>query len=646
MYQIKRSCEIFGLVTKYRLDSIYMKTARLLLLIWLMSSSPWLRAESVEASAESLDEPADHQLDQQAARREAHFKNIDELIALRAPGLAFNYLQRLQPAYQRQQPSDWLYWEQKRIALLKYMRKWQQLERRVSEQMEKLLSPRVATADRNWFLSQRLYAMIQLKQYSQALAEARRLLWNASSLVDSRTLASWRRMIIRIYMNQGRTEDARTAMGRYQQDYGELQNEDGLKWLQLQAELLIQLREYNDAIAILKQIDSAEAQALILLSKLKAAMVSPQDALDSAQLVLVSLNDDNERKNLYRYIALVAAQAAENTEQAIFLLEGLLADKSVQLSDSVMQIGGSRVDADLLWTLYLRKADYEANQRGLLRGDDSSWYTLASNLFQERPIVAKSIFAELSLKARQPLHRQLAMKQLVTLIESADQSLQLVNRLFTESEYIRDMAQVPAEVRYLLVDYNLSHGDVRGAAQLMADLEQPPEDQPQFDWNLRRARVLILSGSFSQGAAVLRQMLDVEQLEPGQADKYLQVLFDLQAVEQFKLSLDLFAHLQALISDPRLRREIYYWRAESYAGLKQYDKAAYLFLKSARSPDRGYDPWYHTATFRAAESLLDAGLYEDARQRFLHLLRITENAARRAVIRQRLQSIQLKEQIH
>jgi len=40
---------------------------------------------------------------------------------------------------------------------------------------------------------------------------------------------------------------------------------------------------------------------------------------------------------------------------------------------------------------------------------------------------------------------------------------------------------------------------------------------------------------------------------------------------------------------------------------------------------------------------LSAGLYQDARQRFLHLLAITENAARRAVIQQRLQSIRLSE---
>jgi hypothetical protein len=46
--------------------------------------------------------------------------------------------------------------------------------------------------------------------------------------------------------------------------------------------------------------------------------------------------------------------------------------------------------------------------------------------------------------------------------------------------------------------------------------------------------------------------------------------------------------------------------------------------------------------YRAAENLISAGMLQDAKHRFLHLLKITSNPARRAVINQRLQTIQLK----
>lgn len=577
-------------------------------------------------------------------QRDLHFSNIDELVSLHVPGLALSYIKREQPSFDKSAPLEWLYWEQKHISLLKYMRQWSALDQRISSQLENLKSFKIATADRNWFLTTQLQALIELKKYSEALTKTRLLLWNASSLVRANTYAAWRRIIIQIYLNQSQIVDAQIAMRRYQQDYGELQNEDGVAWLQLQAELLIQLKQYEDAILLLKKITTPEAQALVLLAKISGRAISPLNALDSAQLVLASIEESDKRKNLFQYVALVAAIAADDIDQSILLLEILLSEKAQKLSDSLIQIGGINIDADTLWELYLQKGYLAANRNSLLKGDDVSWYALANNLFQTDPLTAKSLFAVLSLKANEIQHRELAMKQLVKLMDINQQPLELVNLLFTDSKYIVNISDVVADVRYRLIDFNLSNSNVKAAARLMADLKQPPEDQPQFDWNLRRARVLILSGSFKQGATVLSDMLKNEKIASLQADKYLQVVFDLQAIEQFELSLDLFNQLQQLVSDVRIKRELMFWKAESYHGLKQFEKAAFLFLKSAKSPEMLYDPWYHTATFRAAESLSEAKLYDDARQRYLHLLKITDNSARKAVIRQRLQAIQLKHQ--
>lgn len=576
--------------------------------------------------------------------RQHHFKNIDELVVLQAPGLALSYVQREQPEYVADNPLQWLFWEQKHISLLAYTKQWQALVDRVNAQREKLLSPKVATADRNWFFTEQVKALIQQKQYAVALNTLRQLIWNASVLVKSQTLAAWRRLVIQVYLNQNQLQDARLAMHRYQQDYGSLQNEDGVYWLNIQAELLIQLAQYREAIALLETADTQQAQALKLLARYKAEYLSAQDALDEAQL-LQKKYKDSESIQLFEYVALVAATGAHDTAQAITQLESLLSVVQLELSDSLINIGGITVDADRLWSAYSHQGNQLANAKGLLKGDDNAWYALSNNYLKSDALNARALLAVLSLQARQQAQRYLAMQQLAKLLQDKQKNLQLVERLFAESNTFLQLSAVAPEVRYQLIDFNLAQGRVKQAAVLFAGLQQPPADQQQIDWNLRRARVLILSGDFQSGADALAEILQNTSLDGHQVDKFLQVIFDLQAVEQHRLSIRLFTELSRQVSDSRVLRELKFWMAESYHSLKDYEKAAYLFLKSAIPPEKIYDPWYHTATYRAAESLLDAGLYDDARQRFLHLLSITQNAARKAVIRQRLQSIRLNRQI-
>lgn len=577
--------------------------------------------------------------------RNQHFSNIDELVTLRAPGLAYRYLEREQPEYNRKDPVEWLFWEQKRLQLLRYLQRWDVLVERVKSDSELLSSPRIATADRNWFFTEQLHALVNLGRYPLALQKTRELLWSASELVDSKTLATWRRIIINIYLKQQSTLDAQVAMRRYQQDYGELRNEDGLSWLQLQAELLIQLKQYNEAVRLLKQIDTEEARALQMLTMLEDRSISAMDLLDNANMLVTSQQQDSDNKYYYQYLSLVANIRLEKLDSAIRLLETMLQSEGPALSPAFSQLANVEVSASTLWKLYLKYGNQVANQQGLLNGDDSAWYALANNYFESQPTTAIALFSALALQARDSAHRQLSMNQMARVIGNYPVPLRLVNLLFTESGVIESVADLPAEVRYQLIDYNLSKGNIEAAALLMSGLQQPPAEQPQFDWNLRRARVLILSGSFEKGAELLIRMLGQETLEKGQADKYLQVVFDLQAVEQHPIALKLFGQLQSLVDDVELQRELNFWRAESYSGLKQFEQAAYLFLRSAQSPEKAYDPWYHTATFRAAESLMDAGLYDDASLRFKHLLKITANSARKAVIRQRLQAIQLKLQV-
>ena len=53
------------------------------------------------------------------------------------------------------------------------------------------------------------------------------------------------------------------------------------------------------------------------------------------------------------------------------------------------------------------------------------------------------------------------------------------------------------------------------------------------------------------------------------------------------------------------------------------------------------DLWAQSARFKAADALVKAALYEDAQHAYTELLKITANDARKRVIRQKLQQIQL-----
>jgi len=595
------------------------------------------------AMAEFISEQ-DQIIQQREEDRNTHFKNINELVELRAPGLALNYVRREQAVFNKEDPAEWLYWEQKHISLLSYTLQWEMLDHRVDQQLEKLLVPKVATADRNWFLTEQIRALIKLKKYPLALNKLRRLLWNTTDLTKTASIASWRRLVIQVYLNQNELNDAQVAMRRYQQDYGHLQKEDDISWLQVQAELYIQSEQYKEAISLLKFASTEESRALRLLAEFKSGEISALDVLNKTELMLLT-NIDKQYQALFEYVSLVAAIQGNEIDIIIKRLESLLSAKKIYLSNSVLNIGGVAVTADNLWMYYFQLGNQLANNRGLLRGDDEAWYALASNLFKSETLNAKGLLAAISLQAIEVKHRNLAMQQLVNLIEEGEQSLQLVNRLFTESKYFQGVEMIPAEVRYRLIDYNLSLGSVKLAATLMNELKQPPADQDQFAWNLRRSRVFILNGDFAQGANVLKEILKSEALQSSQVDKFIQVVFDLQAVKQHQFALEIFTQLETQIDNVDVLRELIFWKAESYHGLQEYEQAAYLFLKSSISPKKEYDPWYHTATFRAAESLMSARLYEDARQRFLHLLSITGNAARKTVIRQRLQSIRLNQQV-
>ncbi|MCW9013257.1 MAG: hypothetical protein OQL06_05700 [Gammaproteobacteria bacterium] len=580
---------------------------------------------------------------------EIQFKKIDELIALGTPGLALRITKKNQPDLNKKNLEIWLLWEQKRILLLEYLERWDEIVKRIAQQEPSLKRFTVATADRNWFLTRKVKANLQLNNNQQALEQLQELLWNVNAYVSSDVIAMWRRLIIRTYMNMGLLEDAQHAMRRYQQDYGEMGNEDGVKWKLLQAKLLLQTGRSRQAILLLDNEQTAAADALLLMAKLYEDVATATGIKNQLikKLADPELNETNQR--LYWYVLLHVFRAMQDHAGQIDALEQLLSMEGRRYLSDVFFDVEQFVSADALWDVYQIYGESLANQYKLLRGNDEAWYVEASNLFESEPLKSRALFSELAFSAQQQQHRHVAMHQLVKLLEKQEAGLRLINQLFLHSKRITDIEQVPAEVRYRLVDYALEQADLKSAARLMEKLKQPPEGEDGFAWSLRRARVLILGGQYEEGARLMKSLLTIDQqLEAQQIDQYMQVVFDFQNVQQHDLALSLFKNLEQLEITAKLQREILFWKAESYQARgdknsDDFEQAAFLFLKSAKPLDNVIDPWFHTASFRAAEALAEAGLIDDARRQYLKLLRFTSNTARKAVIQQRLQQLRLKQ---
>jgi hypothetical protein len=131
-------------------------------------------------------------------------------------------------------------------------------------------------------------------------------------------------------------------------------------------------------------------------------------------------------------------------------------------------------------------------------------------------------------------------------------------------------------------------------------------------------------------------------VDADKVDRYLQVVFDLQSIEQHALALRLLDLLPLEKMDAKLQRELYYWKAESEAALEQHAQAAWLYLKSALTTDASMsDLWAQSARFKAAGELTSAGLYDDANLAYSELLAITVSKSRKILIQQKLQQLRL-----
>lgn len=570
-------------------------------------------------------------------------EQMDELVVLGMPALALRLLASEQNNWPRYSP-DWYAFERKHISLLSALAEFRQVVDRIEVLLKGAIPDQQITLQiSRWFSTQQVIARLRLGQADVALSQLRSLLWSSSKTKilknDAAIVALWRRLVIRAYLAMNSDADAQKALLRYQYDYSRHHQNLNLDWRLLQARSLLRTHHADEVITLLADSKSHIAQALRLVAAIRVRADHAELYAQEAQTFI-----NNEKLNkaevwAYRYVIYQSYLSLNKLSEATQVLQALLLSRNdhTTLGDEFS------VTSDDLWQLYETIGLQIGNKSQLLRGDDLSWYNMANELKKINTVEALSLYAVLAFNASDKAKQQMAHREVVAILKKDKNGLELVNQLYLHTSMVLPLDSLPLEVRYSLIDYALLKGSMTLAVRLMKSVQQAPEGEDDFAWAMRKARVMILDGAYADGEAVLNKALSNRVLiSQSQLDQFFQVIFDLQAVRRHQQVIALLDSLKPEWINENIQRELFYWQAESYLALDQFDRAAWLYLKSAQLADRAEaELWSQSSRFKAAGVLVKAGLYNDAQVIYTRLLLVTASASRKSVIKQELQQIRL-----
>ncbi len=560
--------------------------------------------------------------------------SLDEIAALARSGateLASALVVRHQPTLETN-PADWLRWEKVRLELYRNRGAWAELSQRVA-----VLPDGLPVGFLRWAEHQRVAALLAQRKGVEARTRLRRLIWSESDEKSKELLTHWRRFVIRSYLVDGLVEDARIAMLRYRQDYGDGADE----WRLLQAQVMLQAGVPAEVPSLLAEVAGTDARILVLLGELRGG-------LRRASLIAHQARKLTENKELTptQRVQLwsLAAEAAEVAKDAPGRAQAL--EQALAQPGEVDRLAGVlRLDPNDLWDSYLHFGQATGNREQLLLGQDQAWFEKAAEVAKKYPLRARALYAVIALQGSDPEMRRTAHLQLAQSITENEGGDRVLRRLYLKSKRFSQHEDIPAPVRHHLVDLALEASQITLASQLMRGLTTPPAGLDRVDWEMRRARVLILGGAPQDGVRVLSVLLEnTPQFESETLDRLLQVIFDLQTVEHHDAALALFREIAAKPLDDQRHRELLFWMADSHRAMERHQEAALHYLQSATLLDPfSMDRWAQTARYQAARELGKAGLYRDAQRLFRSLLNATRDTSRRAVLRREIQQLQLKE---
>ena len=563
--------------------------------------------------------------------------SLDEFHAIKANSalqLALEIIDQQQPDSQTD-IQQWMEWEQERLQIYEQIKNWSALIERTktfpnSVSSDFLLHAKMA----------RVRAMLRQQQSKAARQVLQSLIWLSSAMTSEQNqkwLPMWRRQVIETYLEQGLLEDAYTAEQRYRQDYGLLSEEDRL----LRARILLLNNHVDETVELLgKHTKDPQAGMLYLIAQLRGGERTPKKVLQAAFRQLRGKWVDESLKHRLWAVIAEAARRSDDRYATVNALEHLVALVTPQqLPRGLFK----NLDADGLWQAYTDAASQLGNHQQLLIGDDEKWLKYANEIDAADQLKGRALYAFIIINGQQIKVVNQAATHFMQKVQTVEAYESLVKALFLQSQHYVTAAEIPLPVRHALVDIALKQSDIPLASRLMATMDKPPAGVDQFMWQLRRARILVMGGKIETGQNLMIKLLAENQKLGQQAlDRYLQVVFDLQAHKAHDEAVVLFDLMIKYIKDVKLQRELYFWMADSRKAQENYIEAARWYLKSAILTDpKAMDPWAQAARYQTASALAKAGLIVDARKMYQNLLRVTEDKSRVAVLERELQKLKL-----
>ncbi len=563
---------------------------------------------------------------------QASADQLAEIINLAQKGATELALQQLnsQQPNPLDDPEGWLRWERQRIALYQKAEQWQILITRIDEQ-----KGFIDLAYQEWFSAQQAEALLAVGQGGKARAIFRQLIWKRDTPIDVQALEDWRSHIVRSYLLDNKPNDAHAAMLRNAQDYPADNSEAAIL---LRARVLLLADRAADAAELLSHSKTQKANVLYLLAALRSAKMPANDIVKKINTQLKNKKLLKESRLRLLAIKAEASKIESDTLQTVSAIEAYLRlTREQQLDDGLFRVNGKQ-----LWQAYRAYGQLIGNKQQLLFGDDASWFAEAKKKTKQT-LRQRSLYALLARDSRNTTTRDKANELLINSLRKQGSGIEVIRHLYLDDKAERNN-ELPVLARYNLLEQALKESDIKLASTLMQGLLQAPKGVNPLLWELRRARVFVMAGKPDEATSVLTDMVAKQDFtEKKFLDRFMQVVFDLQTVEAHEQAYGLFAALLAKVDLPKIKRELYYWMAESRKAQKRYADAAALYLKSSESnilPQP--DLWAQSAMYQAAQALGDAGLVDDAGRLYKKLLRITKDEARRGQLQRRLQQLWLK----
>lgn len=589
---------------------------------------------------------------------------IDELSALSQVGagqLAVKLLEQYRPPAD-QDVKGWQVWQRRQIEVSRGLGNW-------NEALELLavIPSNVDPEYRYWAISRRAEGLMATGQPAEARTLLRNAIWTnakaqgAPQVVlrqqQADWLPTWRRQLIKAYLEEARYDEAQLSASLYVTDY-ERSNErtqlrPGIQRFprdyvsrslgalgRLQARVALYDKRYRDAWRLLERDGYPEAQLARGVSQLReqferrTATKESQEA--AARTVLKNafdIADDKQHAPDWRKSAAILAH-----EASIALVRPIAASDAILKAVSLAPIdlhGESLLRVEDTWYLdALARAGNMMLNGSQLRDAPSDEKFSAINQWKRGPALAGLLAIATNGGNDANDAFRLFSKQLL----AEKKGGVILKRLLLDSGSFSNLASLPLDVRYDLVEYLLNTQQIADASRLMDSLAEPPAGTSLLNWQMRRARVLILAGKKDAGHAAMQQILDQNpSLDVRQGDRLMQVIFDFQAAGEHTSAINFLNQVAKRDLDDQRRRELHFWLADSYKGKDLHLEGAHHYLLSAGHLDPfSMDQWAQTARFEAAIQLQEAGLREDAARIFQRLKNVSDDPGRKAMLQTRI----------